>query len=56
MALQAAIQRGSGALLMLDVAITLSQEGARSDIRWQTELVSFNVPIEFPDLRGVFRN
>ena len=55
-ALQAAIQRGSGALLMLDVAITLSQEGARSDIRWQTELVSFNVPIEFPDLRGVLRN
>ena len=55
-ALQAVIQRESGALLLVDVAITLSQEGARSDIRWQMELVSYNVPIEFPDLRGVPRN
>lgn len=55
-ALQAVINRQSGALLMVDLAITLSQEGARSDIRWQTELVTFNVPIEFPDLRGVLRN
>lgn len=55
-ALQAAIQRDSGALLMVDVAITLSQEGVRSDVRWQTKLISFNVPIEFPDLRGVLRN
>lgn len=55
-ALQAVIHRESGALLMVDIAITLSHEGARSDIRWQTELFSFNVPIEFPDLRGVLRN
>ncbi|MCY3733861.1 MAG: hypothetical protein OXG42_06235 [Chloroflexi bacterium] len=55
-ALQAVVHRESGALMMVDVAITLAQEGARSDIRWQTELVSFNVPIEFPDLRGVLRN
>ena len=56
LALQAVIHRESGALLMVDLAITLSHEGARSDIRWQTELFSYNVPIEFPDLRGVLRN
>ena len=55
-ALQAVIHRESGALLMVDLAITLSDEGARSDIRWQTELVSYNQAIEFPDLRGVPRN
>ena len=55
-ALQAVIQRESGALLMVDVAVTLSQAGARSDIRWQMELLSYNVPIEFPDLSGVLRN
>lgn len=55
-ALQAVVHRESGALMMVDVAITLSQEGARSDIRWHSELVSYNMPIEFPDLRGVPRN
>ena len=56
LALQAVVHRQSGALLMVDLAITLSDEGARSDIRWHSELLSFNVPIEFPDLRGVPRN
>jgi hypothetical protein len=56
LALQAVVNQQTGALVMVDLAITLSQAGARSDIRWQSELVSFNVPIEFPDLRGVPRN
>lgn len=56
MALQVVIHRETGALLMVDLAITLSQEGARSDIRWQTQLVRYDQPIEFPDVSGVFRN
>ena len=49
LALQAVIHREGGALLMLDLAITLSDQGARSDIRWQMELLSADQPINFPD-------
>ena len=56
LALQAVVNRETGALIMVDLAITLSQEGARSDIRWQTELIAYNVAIDFPDLRGVPRS
>ena len=45
---QVIIQRQSGALLLVNLAITLVDDDARSDIRWQMELIGHDQPIEFP--------
>jgi len=50
LALQAVIHRESGALLMVDLAITLADDGAASDIRWQTELVGYDRAVDFPEV------
>ena len=48
LALQAIIHRQSGALLLVDLAITLTDDDGRSDIRWQMELLRYDQPIDFP--------
>ena len=52
LSLQSIIHRESGALLLVDLAITLTDDGATSDIRWQTELVGYDRAIDFPEVES----